>query len=292
MAIDVDWIRQQFPDLRGLQPLARGGQKVVFAANHNADGDIVLKLLLRETGNDRLAREVLAGELVDCERVPRIIETGLLDTPIGECIWVREQRIHGVTLRTRLASGPLPFDEALRLGLQLLATLEVAERKRIVHRDIKPENVMVDGQGDYWLLDFGLARHLDLESLTATHLQFGVGTLGYAAPEQFRNLKRQIDCRADLFGLGVLLYECAVGHNPFIVGARDQLEVLRRVEQMPLPRLNHAKDAAYQFADFLNALTQKHRTQRPRSTREAYQWLEDVQRMVSSPSSPAGEERE
>lgn len=289
MAIDVDWIRQQFPDLQGLQPLARGGQKVVFAASHGDDGDIVLKLLLRETGNDRLSREVLAGELVDCERVPRIIATGLLDTPIGECIWVREQRVHGVTLRTRLSSGAFPMVESLRLGLQLLGTLQVAEQKRIVHRDIKPENVMVDGQGDFWLLDFGLARHLDLESLTATHLQFGVGTLGYAAPEQFRNLKRQIDSRADLFGLGVLLYECAAGHNPFTAGARDQLEVLRRVEQVPLPRLNHSSDVENQFADFVNALTQKHRTQRPRSTRDAYEWLEDVQRVVSPPTREQGE---
>ncbi len=281
MAIDVDWIRQQFPDLQGLQPLARGGQKVVFAARHSNDGDVVLKLLLRETSDDRLAREVLAGKLVGCERVPRIIATGVLDTPIGECIWVREQRVHGVTLRTRLANGPLAFAEVIHLGLQVLATLEVAEQKRIVHRDIKPENVMVDGQGDYWLLDFGLARHLDLESLTATHLQFGVGTLGYAAPEQFRNRKRQIDSRADLFGLGVLLYECAVGHNPFRTGARDELEILRRVEQMPLPRLNHVDDVESQLADLLTALTQKYPAQRPRSIQDAIGWLEDVERAVS-----------
>ena len=281
MAIDVDWIQQQFQDLQGLQPLARGGQKVVFAASHATDGDVVLKLLLREAGDDRLAREVLACELVDCERVPRIIETGVLDTPIGECIWVREQRVNGVTLRTRLESGPLAFAEVIRLGLQVLATLGVAEGKRIVHRDIKPENVMVDGQADYWLLDFGLARHLDLESLTATHLPFGVGTLGYAAPEQLRNRKRLIDSRADLFGLGVLLYECAVGHNPFRAGARDELEILRRVEKMPLPRLNHADDGGNQMADLLAALTQKYPTQRPRTIQDAVEWLGDVERAAS-----------
>lgn len=283
MAIDVNWIQRRFPELRGLQLLARGGQKVVFAAKHDDDGDVVLKLLLRETGANRFAREVLAGALVDCDRVPRIIETGVFDTPIGECIWVREQRVLGETLRTRLSGGPLPLTETIRLGLQLLATLEVAEQKRIVHRDIKPENVMVDDQGNYWLLDFGLARHLDLESLTPTYLKLGVGTLGYAAPEQIRNRKRQIDSRADLFGLGVLLFECADGRNPFKEGARDELEILRRVEQMPpLPRLDHIEDVGNQLADLLRALTQKYPTQRPRTIRDALDWMQDVQLVVSS----------
>src|SRR5690606_31164830 len=134
------------------------------------------KLLLKATGEERLEREVLAGQLVECERVPRVFETGELTTPIGKCIWLREQRVQGTTLRTPLRAGALDYAAVLRLGVQLLATLAQAEAKRIVHRDIKPENIMVDGNGDYWLLDFGLARHLDLDSLTATRLAFGVGT--------------------------------------------------------------------------------------------------------------------
>ena len=277
MSIDIAWIAQRFPTLTGLHPLARGGQKVVFSAAHDTDGDVVLKLLLRESGSDRLDREVLAGQLVDCERVPRILETGVLPTPIGECIWVREERIDGSTLRQVLASGPRPLQDVLRLGRQLLATLAIAETKRIVHRDVKPENVMLDRSGDFWLLDFGLARLLDMDSLTATHLPFGVGTLGYSAPEQFRNQKRLIDARADLFSLDVLLYECVVGLNPFRHGARDDLEILSRVEQMRLPRLNHPEDATGAFGDFVAALTQKHRTQRPRTVSEAAVWLSEIE---------------
>lgn len=281
--MDIPWIAAQFPQLIGLQPLAKGGQKVVFAAQHATEGDVVLKLLLKATGGERLEREVLAGQLVECDRVPRVYETGTLATPIGECIWLREQRVQGITLRTRLNAGAFDFGGVVRLGVQLLSTLAQAEAKRIVHRDIKPENVMVDLSGNFWLLDFGLARHLDLESLTATRHQFGVGTFGYSAPEQMRNRKREIDGRADLFAVGVLLYECAMGSNPFLVGARDQLEVLRRVELQPLPRLLSAQDRDGALADLVAALVQKYPTQRPRSVAEALTWMNEIASAQGSP---------
>jgi serine/threonine-protein kinase len=176
-----------------------------------------------------------------------------------------------------LNDGPLDFADALRLSGQLLATLVQAESKRIVHRDIKPENVMVDQSQNFWLLDFGLARHLDLESLTATRFQFGVGTLGYSAPEQMRNQKREIDSRADLFAVGVLLYEAVTGTNPFLAGARDQLEVLRRVEQHSLPRLQLHADSDGAFADFVSALIQKFPSQRPRTIADALTWVLEIE---------------
>ncbi len=90
-----------------------------------------------------------------------MFETGELDTQLGRCIWLREQRVSGTPLRTRLArSGALNFTSVVRLGVQLLSMLAQAEAKRIVHRDIKPENMMVDTSDNFWLLDFGLARHL------------------------------------------------------------------------------------------------------------------------------------
>ncbi|HNY81102.1 MAG TPA: serine/threonine-protein kinase [Thermoanaerobaculales bacterium] len=281
--MDIPWIAAQFPQLVGLQPLAKGGQKVVFAAQHAAEGEVVLKLLLKATGGERLEREVLAGQLVECDRVPRVYETGSLATPIGECIWLREQRVQGTTLRTRLNAGALEFGGVVRLGIQLLSTLAQAEAKRIVHRDIKPENVMVDQTGNFWLLDFGLARHLDLESLTATRHHFGVGTFGYSAPEQMRNRKREIDGRADLFAVGVLLYECATGANPFLVGARDQLEVMRRLELQPLPRLQLPEDRDGALADLVAALVQKYPTQRPRSVAEALTWMNEIASAQGSP---------
>lgn len=273
--MDISWIAAQFPQLSYLEPLAQGGQKTVLAAQHKSDGDVVLKLLLKSASNERLEREVLAEQLVECERVPRIFETGRIASPLVECVWLREQRIRGTTLRARLTSGSLDFSTVLRLASQLLSTLEQAERKRIVHRDIKPENIIVDGQENFWLLDFGLARHLDLESLTATRHQFGVGTPGYSAPEQMRNRKRDIDSRADLFAVGILLYECITGSNPFLADARDALEVLRRVEQQALPILT-LPDNQRSFADFISSLTQKYPTQRPATVADALKWISEI----------------
>lgn len=275
--MDISWIAAQFPQLSGLQPLAQGGQKVVFAAQHASDGDVVLKLLLRASDEQRLEREVLAGQLVECERVPRVFETGELKTQLGSCIWLREQRVLGTTLRTRLVrSGALDFTSVVRLGVQLLSTLAHAEAKRIVHRDIKPENMMVDTSGNFWLLDFGLARHLDLESLTATKMPWGMGTLGYSPPEQLRNRKREIDGRTDLFAAGVLLYECATGTNPFRDGAGSDLEIFRRVEQQALPRLQLADDRGGALADLVSALVQKFPTQRPRMVADALTWMREI----------------
>ena len=276
--MDIPWIAAQFPLLSGLQPLAQGGQKIVFAAQHASDGDVVLKLLLRSSDGQRLEREVLAGQLVECERVPRVFETGEIDTQLGRCIWLREQRVSGTTLRTRLARlGVLDFTSVVRLGVQLLSTLAHAEAKRIVHRDIKPENMMIDTSGSFWLLDFGLARHLDLESLTATKMAWGMGTLGYSPPEQLRNRKREIDGRTDLFAVGVLLHECATGTNPFRAGARDELEILRRVETLAMPRLQLADDQGGALADLVSALVQKFPTQRPRTVADALTWIREIE---------------
>jgi serine/threonine-protein kinase len=164
----------------------------------------------------------------------------------------------------------------LRLGLQILEILVEAEKLRIVHRDIKPDNLIREANGNYWLIDFGLARHLDLTSLTATAAMFGKFTPGYAPPEQFRNQKLEIDVRCDLFGLGVTLYEAATGVNPYTQGVRDYLEVFRRVQGPPLPPLRLGFPSAQSFGDLVSALTQPRRDHRPATAQVAYEWMKTI----------------
>jgi len=276
MTVDNGWLSSQFPDLSGFAELGRGGQKLVFSATHPEDGEVVLKLILPGQEVERVHREILAVSQVQCPRVPQILDSGTADTQVGPCVWLRETRVPGITLRERLQRGVLSRDEMLRLGHHLLEAVVAAEKVRIVHRDIKPENIMVDEEGNYWLLDFGVARHLDLESLTATAARFGVGTIGYSAPEQMRNVKIDINSRADLFAVGVVLYECAVGQNPFVGSARDKLEILRRVEQTPLPPLSLAWDSSGTFREFVATLTQKYPSRRPQTAHEAMDWLREI----------------
>jgi eukaryotic-like serine/threonine-protein kinase len=140
---------------------------------------------------------------------------------------------------------------------------------------VKPENSMCDNNEDFWLLDFGLARHLDLHSLTATGAH-GFGTLGYSPPEQCLNQKQNIDARTDLFALGVTLYECATGVNPFRENTRDPGVILSRVKNQPLPLLSLSFASANEFRDLVAAMTQKRVDQRPGSAKEALDWIHDI----------------
>jgi serine/threonine-protein kinase len=204
------------------------------------------------------------------------LEIGLARSPLGDVIWLREQIVSGVTLRDRFARSTLTPKDVMRLGLHVLEALAAAEAVRIVHRDVKPENIIVAQDGSYWLLDFGIARHLDQQSLTATGLAFGLGTPGYAPPEQFRNVKSEIDARSDLFALGVTAYESVEGVNPFLQGARDVAEIIRRVETKPLPPISKRIDKDGQFCDLVIAMTRVQRNHRPASAADALQWMQEI----------------
>jgi serine/threonine protein kinase len=276
MPIDPAWLQQQLPNVSGVARLADGGQKWVFTANHVTNGEVVIKVILPGQNIARTQREIIAVQQVASQRVPPIFEVGTLTTNVGPVVWLREQRIVGDSVRTVLSRGALDRDGLLRFGLHVLEALVSAEIVRIVHRDVKPDNVMMDGQGSFWLLDFGVARHLDLTSLTPSADRFGQGTAGYAPPEQFKNVKRDIDARADLFALGVTLHECATGRNPLRTGARDVAEVLRRTESMPIPRLTLGWDASGEFGDLVLALTQRRRDHRPSTATDALAWIRSV----------------
>jgi serine/threonine protein kinase len=276
MMIDPAWLQQQFPDITSLRPLNPGGQKSVYAGVHPTDGNIVLKIFHPNTDPQRALREVQAVQNIQSPRVPQVLELGLAQSSLGNVIWLREQIVSGVTLREKLAGGRIDSKSVMRLGLHVLEALAAAESVRIVHRDVKPENIIVATNGSCWLLDFGIARHLDQHSLTATGLAFGLGTAGYAPPEQFRNIKPEIDARSDLFALGVTLYECVEGVNPFLHRARDAAEVLRRVETKPLPPISYQIDNANQFSDLVVAMTRVQRNHRPASAAVALQWMQEI----------------
>ncbi|MEZ5331441.1 MAG: protein kinase [Thermoanaerobaculia bacterium] len=131
--------------------------------------------------------------------------------------------VEGETLAQRIAAGPLPVDEALRLADQIAAALEEAHRCGVLHRDLKPANVMVTPRGVAKVLDFGLARSLwadrvdgsdaPTRDLDLTGRGEFLGTLAYMSPEQA--LGRALDARSDLFSLGTVVYEMLTGRHPF-----------------------------------------------------------------------------
>jgi len=267
-------MKSKFPELSDVQPLASGGQKEVFAAIHADDGEVVVKLMHPGSNPDRVERELAAPLKVQAPRVPLIFAHGQLQGNTGAIPWIREQRILGVPLNDKILTGGLTYPELLRLALHVSETLVAAEKVKIVHRDVKPANIIMDSGGGFWLIDFGVARHLDLDPLTATAAPGGYGTMGYAPSEQCRNDQPEIDARADLFALGVTLYEAATTCNPHVNGARDRFDVLARVTSQRLPRLCNAFPP--EFADLVATLAQPCLVHRCQSAHEAYVWIQEL----------------
>lgn len=185
-------------------------------------------------------------------------------------LWVVEQYIEGETIRERLNTRiKFTTAEVVRFIDTMLSLAVLSEQKMLVHRDIKPDNIMIDSTGKFWLLDFGIARHLDLDSLTQSAQQFGLFTLGYASTEQFRNLKRDIDIRADLFSIGVVAHEMISGENYYRKDTNDPLAILKRMEKVSISPLLIEGDTQFQLSAFICMIGDFRRTRRPRTAQEA-----------------------
>ncbi len=266
---DFDSLKAMLTDLT---QIARGGQKVVFSAMHPAYGNIVLKLFFKMDA--RSQREIDISENGEFNCVPTIYETGHVIYESADTLFVIEQRIDGEELRNRIVRGErFTLKEAVDFLEQGLVFIKQLEKKNIVHRDIKPENIIVSAKGKVYFLDFGIARILGVPSLTKTEALVGPHTPGYAAPEQFNNLKSDIDSRADLFSIGVVTYECLTGKNPFSEGAISHLDILQRTETITPVSFQIQGDTHQQFMGLLSSLMGKFPSRRPKNASQALDWL-------------------
>jgi serine/threonine protein kinase len=116
----------------------------------------------------------------------------------------------------QLLGNPMELSLFLRMAVSLSAAIDHLHERRIIHKDIKPANVLVDPEtGRCWLKGFGIASRLPRERQPAEPPEFLAGTLAYMAPEQTGRMNRSVDCRSDLYALGVTLYEMLTGSLPF-----------------------------------------------------------------------------
>ena len=281
--IDIAEIRTAFPEFTEIEGLADSGQKLVLSAMRNQQ-QVVLKLVKPAADvRDRMRREIDAVAELDCVYIPAIRDHGLRQIGAEQRLYIVEDRIAGQSYRERLDdSSPRALEEVLHVGSSLLSACRDFSAASLVHRDIKPENLMFDPDGKIWVIDFGIVRFLNRTSLTGTARRFGLFTPGYGAPEQLRNVKVAIDVRADLFSTGVVMYEALRGENPYIAGARDGLEVVRRMEASDLPRLDSVVARAdVELANFIAALTARFPSRRPQSAQEAIDWFTPIRRRLT-----------
>jgi serine/threonine-protein kinase len=166
-------------------------------------------------------------------------------------------------------------------GIKLLKTLldisVILEDIKTVHRDIKPSNIICGNDGNYYLIDFGIARQLDKTSLTFTKAAIGPHTPGYGAPELFQYSKKDIDIRSDLFSIGVVLFEALTGEHPFLTGDEMNLnEIWYRTKTVVPKDYMIDGDKNKQLISFIQTLMQKHITRRPPTAKKAMEWFEAV----------------
>jgi serine/threonine protein kinase len=204
---------------RVLEKIGQGGMGEVFLAEDTILARrVALKFLTSES--DAFEREKILGEArataaIDHPYVCKIFETGEYE---GKP-FIAMEFVEGITLAKRLISGPIPFQEALTMTLEIAEALAEAHGKGMIHCDLKPLNIILTRSGHVKLMDFGLARpirrvRVQSEDSTISTWDGSVGgTLAYMAPEQARG--ETLDARADVFSLGIVFFEMLSGVHPF-----------------------------------------------------------------------------
>jgi serine/threonine protein kinase/Tol biopolymer transport system component len=202
--------------------LGRGGMGIVYRAEDTTlDRTVAIKVLpsaalASEDDRARFYREAKAAAALNHPHIAQIYQIGEAvpsDAPHGTqpSPFIAMEFIDGNTLEDRIRRSPLKIDEAVRIAAQVADALRAAHAKQIVHRDIKSANIMLSGDGQAKVLDFGLAQ--TSASTKLTRMGSTLGTIAYMSPEQARG--EEVDSRTDLYSLGTVLYEMISGRLPF-----------------------------------------------------------------------------
>jgi serine/threonine protein kinase len=255
--------------------LAQGGMGAVYEARNDLiNRRVAIKLLHPNLASDpeyrqRFFNEARAVNLVNHPNLATVHEYGAF--PDGSAYTVMEYcEGHTLAQRLRARNGEqLPLSQVIRIGRQIAAALATAHYRGIVHRDLKPENLMlvadpdVPGGERIKILDFGIAkvRNNDASSQGVTRIGTGMGTPGYVAPEQIYGAS-SVDSRADVYSLGVVLYELLSGSRPFLSKDGDQ-ELLSHLTRVPPPLLERRPGIPPGLAALVHTMLAKQAAARP-----------------------------
>ncbi|MDB4935328.1 MAG: Serine/threonine-protein kinase pkn3 [Labilithrix sp.] len=227
--------------------LGEGGMGAVFRAKHLTVGKrFAIKLLHASVSDHPDAKRRFTREAQAAARIghPAILDVYDLGED-GGSLYMVMALLEGESLAQRVSRGPLPITEAIQYALGVLEALEAAHGASIIHRDIKPANVFLvagaTGREAVRVLDFGIAKFQEAGDGTQTSTGAVLGSAYYMAPEQVR-AESEIDARADVWGVGALLYELLVGEPAHM--APTHAAVIAKIVMKPAPPLNERRPDA------------------------------------------------
>jgi tRNA A-37 threonylcarbamoyl transferase component Bud32 len=251
-----------------------GGMSTVYRAfDITLERPVAIKLMHREIAADsaqleRFRREARAVAQLSHPHIVTVIDAGEDDNRP----YIVFEFVEGETLKERIKRmGRLPVDEAVAYAIEIARALGAAHQRNIVHRDVKPQNVMIDPEGSAKVTDFGIARSLDEEGLTADGRV--LGTTDYVSPEQA--LGHPVTGQSDLYSLGVVLYEMLTGEVPY--KGENQVAVAMKHVREAMPDVQQRRpEVSAALAAVLDRATAKHLERRYISDAELIADLEDV----------------
>jgi len=270
--------------------LGAGGMGEVWRAEDTKLGrEVALKVLPEEFASDphRLERFEREARAVASLNHPHIVTIYSVEDE-GGVRFLTMELVDGTTLDTLIPEDGLAIGRFFDLATPLAEAVSAAHDKSVIHRDLKPTNVMVDRDGRVKVMDFGLAKvHLPGESsdsselLTEALTGIGtvVGTVPYMSPEQVEGII--VDHRTDIFSLGVLLYEMAIGERPFRGKSSPALmSSIRKDAPMPVAELR--SDLPRHLGRIIGRCLEKHRRDRYQTARDVFNELRALRRESSS----------
>lgn len=237
-----------------------GGQGIVYSGLYCGEPAAV-KVYFPGQVQTRIEREVLALEQIECHSIVKLLWWGTLSHENYELQVVVTELIDGLALDKRLNQGSLDTVELQSVAYDVALAIDAMWGYRIVHRDLKPSNILIKSDGQACVIDLGLARHIELSSLTAMGATWG--TYGYLSPEQTRGT-RQLTCKSDVYALGVVLLEAALGRHPT---RGDQLQLLAHNFAQNLPQ----EVEMWQHSELLKRMLSTRPTIRPKPQQIASQ---------------------
>lgn len=209
----IEQARKDYPEFTIISALTPSAQKAAFHVQKNGE-EFCLKIIAPNYGIVRLEREIIALEGLSHPNIVKLVE--YYNSTVGGLRkhYILEKYINGTDLDAHLGTS-WPRDRVSNVFSSLCNGLSELSKHNIVHRDLKPSNIRINTNGVPVIVDFGVARLLDLVSITDTPQGASIGTPLYFAPEQFLGQRHDIDHRTDLFALGILIYQATTGIYPF-----------------------------------------------------------------------------